>query len=94
MTDERYDRIALHYGATHQLRKLAEECGELTAAAMRFADDPPNQKEHLVEEMADVAVVWRQLVALLGIGEKVDGMVEYKLERQLKRIREEEDHDV
>ena len=91
MTDERYDRIALYYGAEHQLRKLAEECGELTAAALRFINDPPNQKEHFVEEMADVAVVWRQLVAFFGISEKVEGMAEYKLERQLKRIREEED---
>lgn len=40
------------------LLKLAEECGELTQATIKYYDDntSKSKKEHLLEEMADVTL--------------------------------------
>lgn len=91
MTDERYDRIIVYYGFYHQSQKLCEECGELISAMMKYNIEPyAKQQEHLLEELADVQVVWRQMVAFLGAEKIVEKIMNDKLERQLKRIEEEE----
>lgn len=92
MIDERYDRIIGYYGFYHQSQKLCEECGELISAMMKYNIEPyAKQQEHLLEELADVQVVWRQMVAFMGAEKIVEEIMNNKLERQLKRIREEED---
>lgn len=45
------------------LRKLAEECGELTQAAMKVHDDKP-WKQELTAEAGDVIACIKKLVKL------------------------------
>lgn len=85
------ETIANHYGADSQIGKLAEEAEELMDAAIEYRDDPiQERREHLAEEIADVQVMVDQAVALLGIKGLVWRAQEYKLMRQLDRMKGEE----
>ena len=79
--------IARHYGYKVQARQLIEEMAELTQAICKierygFTDET---SDHLVEELADVSIMVRQLNILIG-KEKVDAEIKKKINRQLKRI--------
>ncbi len=85
------ETIANHYGADSQIGKLAEEAEELMDAAIEYRDDPTQERrEHLAEEIADVQVMIDQVVALLGIKGLVWRAQEYKLMRQLDRMKSKE----
>lgn len=75
--------IARYYGLEHQIRKAIEELGELVVALAR--DD----RDNIVEEIADVMVMLMQLEILLDCDEEVFDIIEKKVERQIKRIRAE-----
>lgn len=85
MTDLRIVKIATHYGFEHQKRKLVEEMAELTQDIMRGKD--------IVEELVDVEIVLEQLKFLLTkddeVKEDYTDMREFKIERQLERMKEE-----
>lgn len=67
-----------HYGRAHQAKKAMEELSECIAAIAR-ADDAAENKEQLIEEMADVLVMFRQLQLIYGItDEDLQRLVEYK----------------
>ena len=87
--DERIKTIANHYGLIHQLYKLSEECSELKEAIDGFLNDKDNI-HHLQEEIADVRIVMAQIDYLLGMSNSIDDCVYLKLERQIKRITNEE----
>lgn len=75
--------IARYYGVQHQTRKAIEELGELIVALAR--DD----RDNIVEEIADVMVMLMQLEILLDCDEEVFDIIDEKVERQLTRIRAE-----
>lgn len=75
-------KIYHHYGETHQREKLKEELNELIEAV----DD---NDEHFKEEIADVLNVIDQFVMAKGWGEDVYRFKYEKVERQLKRIKNE-----
>ena len=85
MTDLRIVKIATHYGLEHQKRKLVEEMAELTQDIMKGKD--------IVEELVDVEIVLKQLKFLLmkddEVKEGYTDMREFKIERQLERMKEE-----
>lgn len=85
MTDLRIVKIATHYGLEHQKRKLVEEMAELTQDIMKGKD--------IVEELVDVEIVLEQLKFLLmeddEVKEGYTDMREFKIERQLERMKEE-----
>ena len=85
VTDLRIVKIATHYGFEHQKRKLVEEMAELTQDIMRGKD--------IVEELVDVEIVLEQLKFLLTkddeVKEDYTDMREFKIERQLERMKEE-----
>ena len=76
--------IAEHYGVEHQTNKAIEELSELTRALAR------GDRDNFIEELADVDIMLTQLCYLHKIYPKDIIRVENrKLERQLKRIKEE-----
>ena len=81
--DNRITQIALHYGWEHQKKKALEEMGELICALAR--DD----MENTIEELADVLNMIEQLIVMVG-PEKVALWKNFKLERQMEKIRDEE----
>ena len=89
--DERIKTIADHYGIVKQLHQLAEECSELAVEASHSARKGTTVK--IIEEMADVEIMIEQIVYLAKIDRKdIEECIQYKLERQMKRIEEEESY--
>lgn len=85
MTEQEHiEEIADVYGLESQLAKLREELSELLSAL--DGDDVGN----VVEEMADVTIMIRQLVYLLHAESAFDAAVEWKIERQTRRINKHE----
>lgn len=82
-------KIFEHYGEDSQLIKIKEELTELYEAVEEYqANNSEENRTHLAEEMADVRIMLRQLRGV--VGEQVDEFVQFKLDRQLKRIAEEQ----
>ena len=86
--DERIKKIADHYGIKRQMHQLAEECSELAVEASHSARKGVTVK--IIEEMADVLLMIEQVVYLSGIAiEDIDECISFKIDRQMKRIKEE-----
>ena len=82
--------IADHYGIKKQLRQLAEECSELAVEASHSARKGTTVK--IIEEIADVQIMIEQIIYLAKIGLcDIEDCINYKLDRQMKRIKEEKD---
>lgn len=87
--DERIKTIADHYGIKNQMRQLAEECSELAVEANHSARKGVTVK--IIEEVADVLVMMEQVIYLAKIDKcDIEDCINYKLERQMKRIKEGE----
>lgn len=78
--------IFSHYGEEHQKKQLIQELGELIVAITK--DD----LENVIEEMADVEVVLDQFkINYPKINNKIDTAMLNKVNRQLRRIKEEKE---
>ena len=87
--DERIKKIADHYGIKRQMHQLAEECSELAVEASHSARKGTTVK--IIEEMADVEIMIEQIIYLAKIDRcDIQDCINYKIERQLKRIEKEE----
>lgn len=88
--------IAEYYGIAHQLKKLIEEMSEVTKEIIKLeltSDDKVVEdiyNNRLPDELADLSVVYDQVIYLLDCKEKVDRNRKYKVLRQLGRMAEEE----
>ena len=58
---------------------------ELTKEICKYIRGNDNEIE-IAEEVADVMIMIEQIVYLFGIDDKVDKMIDYKLNRQLRRM--------
>lgn len=87
MEGAKIEKIANHYGLDHQIRKAKEELQELYTALLDYQlNDSKEKQKAVVTEIADVAIMIEQLKLLMGVSEDVEVEIEYKLNRQLKRI--------
>ena len=88
--EDKVKEIAEHYGLKNQLRQLAEECCELSVESSHSARKGTTVK--IIEEMADVMIMIEQVVYLAKIDKcDIEDCINYKINRQLKRIEEEEE---
>lgn len=79
------------YGTEPQARLAMEEAAELIQAINKVLRKKDGAKNHLAEEMADVFICLEQLQYLFGISDtEIQVWIDYKLERQKKRIAEKE----
>lgn len=85
---EKLKYILKTYGEKHQLAKLVEECGEVCQAYGKFLNGDLDCNEQLYEEIADVAVVVRQLEQSKLFGEWIKKCELKKLDRQMQRMNE------
>lgn len=95
--------VADHYGFAKQSIQTIEECSELIQAltkyyrALGFGYDTPvtpkDEENHIVEELADVYICVTQLCYLMGCGKQIEKIVEYKLNRQIERIKKEDEQN-
>lgn len=84
-------RIAQHYDVEHQLKKLYEEGEEMLEALRDVMDNGKDEKrvDHLIEEIGDVFNVAEQIALLLDREDLLSMSRAYKVERQLRRVRQE-----
>ena len=88
MEKDKLQMIADHYGIKKQLRQLAEECSELAVEASHSARKGTTVK--IIEEIADVQIMIEQIIYLAKIDKcDIEDCINYKLDRQIKRIKEE-----
>lgn len=84
--------IAANYGEDHQLNKLLEELGEAVTAVSRFTSERTSERlgELSSAELADVLVLVDQLASFYpDLPRGIDAYRKAKVQRQLKRIEEE-----
>lgn len=83
--------IIEHYGAEKQSLKSCEELGELIRSISRLVFNHSKENlDNLKEEIADVLIMVEQLKYLYGIIDSdIDSIITQKLNRTLKRIKEE-----
>ena len=85
--EEDLKKIAEHYGLNHQKIKLIEEMAELTQAICK------GNENNIIEEIADVEILLEQVKHLMKINITMDVMKKFKINRQLKRIENENFRD-
>lgn len=83
MINEDLKYIADHYGLEGQTKKCKEELGELIEAI------DSSDERAIIEEVADVEIMLSQIKYLRDIpDEQVDVIKKYKIQRQLRRIKD------
>lgn len=85
----RIEQIAAHYGFSSQANMLCEEAAEFMVALNKLRRGNPDAYAAVKEEVADVLIMARQLRFLLGY-EEIDSIIGKKLDRQMRRISDEE----
>ena len=80
--------IANYYGDDSQLYMAIEEMSELTKEICKYKRLPSNY-DKLADEIADVKIMIEQLEYIFGVSNEVEERINYKLDRQLRRIDQE-----
>ena len=99
MLSDRYIKIIINiinqYGETSQVLQSIEEMSELTKELLKNINRNENNEKEIIQEIADVIVMLTQLVMIYKIDvDKIYGAIEYKLERQEKRMNNEKNKDL
>lgn len=78
------------YGSDYMLNVCMEECAELIQAISkirRYGEVETTCRDNLIEEMADVAIIFEELKMLYAISDDdINDWVEQKQQRSLRRI--------
>lgn len=82
-TEQYIQKIADYYGLDNQTDKTIEECAELIQALVKL-----ESRENTIEEIADVQIMLKQMLYLLDCEKEVEKVMEYKINRQLERIKQ------
>lgn len=87
MIDKALGRIIDHYGEENQHEKAVEELKELAEAIKEYMALPTQENRfHMIDEMADVTVMLKQLEIMNVCRDEVAGRVIYKIRRQMERM--------
>ena len=89
--EEKVKQIADFYGLKNQLKQLAEECSELSVESLHYIRER-EETERVSEEIVDVLIMIQQVIYLLRDDtEKLEKYADFKLDRQLSRIKKEQE---
>ena len=76
------------YGTSSQVDMAIEECSELQKALLKHRRKPGEEaREAIIDEIADVEIMLNQLKLIFSCTKDVSERVDYKIERQLERIK-------
>lgn len=78
-----------HYGAKNQMEKAIEECKELVYE-IENAIEFKGVLENIIDEVADVEVMINQLKIIFGCFGEVEERIDFKINRQLERMKKGE----
>lgn len=99
MLSDRYIKIIQdiinHYKKEDQVLQAVEEMSELTKELIKNINRNKDNEKEITLELADVIVMIIELVMIYKIDiDKLYGAIEYKLERQEKRMNNEKNKDL
>lgn len=96
---QKIQTIADHYGFKNQSMMMIEECSELQKAICKWHRERGDsllsessdyqERTDIIDELADVIIMAKQLSYLLSAEDEVSEQIEFKLDRQLRRMEEE-----
>lgn len=93
MDENKIEEILRHYTPEQQTVKAIEELAELQTELARILNKQGNE-EALKGELADVYIMILQMMIIYDIDpEELESEMEYKLDRQIQRIRKEKTED-
>lgn len=85
------DYISNHYGLEVQLEQTVEECSELIKAIQKYKRYPNEESlKDVLEEIADTEIMTAQIKHLTRGTATVSEFKEYKVNRQIDRIKNQE----
>jgi len=77
------------WGPQPQLTMINEECAELIQAVCKnLRNDNPTTENHIVEEMADVAIMIEQYLVVKNLDEYYYKIRQMKLERLKEKLKD------
>lgn len=79
------------YGADPQIDMTLEEMAELSKALLknrRSGGSDPKCRDNIVDELADVRIMVRQMEILFQCEDEVESRIDYKVQRQARRLKE------
>ena len=82
----RLEFLATYYGKEHQELKTIEELEELLQELISNIKTE-GVSENTPSEISDVLIMLYQLIYLYNIGEKIEKIAEFKINRQIDRIK-------
>ena len=86
------NKIIETYGKHSQIAKAVEELIELSEVLVKYLNKGELDRDHLIEEMADVDVMMAQLMIIFGIDtESYQDEIAKKIDRTLERMKQEPD---
>ena len=93
MDENKVEEILRHYTSEQQTVKAIEELAELQTELARILNKQGNE-EALKGELADAYIMILQMMIIYDIDpEELESEMEYKLDRQIQRIRKEKTED-
>lgn len=85
-----FRRCILEYGANSQIDMAIEEMAELSKALLKLKRDKGKSSKSLIDdvidEIADVRIMCRQIELLFQAEDRVEKRIDFKVERQRKRL--------
>ena len=86
------EHISKYYGLEKQLDQLVEECSELIKAIQKYKRYPNEESlKDVLEEIADTEIMTAQIKHLTRGTATVSEFKEYKINKQIDRIKSKED---
>lgn len=77
-----------NYGTKNQEDKAIEELAELQQAILKHRENRNCETEkNIIDEIADVHIMLEQLKIIYSCHKEVEERVDYKINRQIKRIK-------
>lgn len=80
--------IANHYGKENQVLIAIEEMSELTKELCKYYRRYDRRRE-IIEEISDAEIMLEQLKELFNCETDVSKVIDFKLDRQMRRIEQE-----
>lgn len=97
--EEGLKEIVRTYGEVSQIEMAIEEMSELTKAllkhrrAIRNGENTEAREDDIAEEMADVWIMLKQLEIIFDNKDKIKNYMDFKVQRQLKRMEVKNESD-
>lgn len=90
-----FRRCICNYGTHPQIDTMIEEMSELTKALLKWrrakGADSTAARDHIIDELADVRIMARQMEILFQAEDETERRINYKVQRQSKRLEEWEE---